>query len=118
MNYRVEFGGGAQVQFHSLTKEAREALIDRAVGLIERSWEDAMIRPPSGDPKFRETVFGSGRGIMGFFVDESAQIVRIFDIVWVDWPGAGLPSGFRYQATVMRPTSRRCWGTLPYFGCL
>ncbi len=27
---------------------------------------DAVIRPPGDDPRFRETVFGSGSGILGF----------------------------------------------------
>ena len=29
MSYRVEFGGGAQAQFHSLPEHARDALYDR-----------------------------------------------------------------------------------------
>jgi len=28
VSYRVEFGGGAQVQFHTVPKDAREALIE------------------------------------------------------------------------------------------
>jgi hypothetical protein len=28
-------------------------------------------------------MFGSGSGILGFYVDEDAQMIRIFDIVWV-----------------------------------
>jgi hypothetical protein len=27
-------------------------------------------------------VFGSGSGILGFYLDEDAQLIRIFDIVW------------------------------------
>ena len=72
MTYRVEFGGGAQVQFHTLPAHAREALIERAVELSEQPW-DAVIRPPGDDPKFRETTFGFGSGIVGFYVDEEAR---------------------------------------------
>jgi hypothetical protein len=28
-------------------------------------------------------VFGSGSGILGFYLDEAAQVIRIFDIVWI-----------------------------------
>ena len=44
---------------------------------------DAVIRPPGADPRFREAVFGPGSGILGFYLDEDAQLIRIFDIVWI-----------------------------------
>ena len=28
-------------------------------------------------------MFGSGNGLLGFYVDEDAQLIRIFDIVWI-----------------------------------
>jgi hypothetical protein len=28
-------------------------------------------------------VFGSGSGILGFYLDEDPQLIRIFDIVWI-----------------------------------
>jgi len=83
VSYRVEFGAGAQVQFHTLPERARDALIDRAADLAERPWDDAVVRPPGDDARFRETVFGSGHGILGFYLDENAQLIRIFDIVWI-----------------------------------
>lgn len=82
MSYRGEFSGGTHVQFHSLPEDAREALIARAVDLADRPW-DAAARPPGADTRFRETVFGSGNGLLGFYVDEAAQLIRIFDIVWI-----------------------------------
>ena len=82
MSYRVEFGGGAQVQFHSLPERARDALVGCAAELAGQPW-DAVVRPPGDDARFREAVFGSGSGIVGFYVDEAAQLIRIFDIVWV-----------------------------------
>jgi hypothetical protein len=30
-------------------------------------------------------VFGSGNGILGFYLDEDAQLIRIFDILWIGW---------------------------------
>jgi hypothetical protein len=82
MSYRVEFGGGAQVQFHSLPEEARDLMVERAVELADEPW-DAVVRPPGNDPRFRETTFGSGNGLLGFYVNEDARLIRIFDIVWV-----------------------------------
>lgn len=82
MTYRVKFGGGAQVQFHSLPEDAQDALIERAVELADKPW-DAIVRPPGNDTKFREAVFGSGSGLLGFYLDEQAVLIRIFDIVWI-----------------------------------
>lgn len=82
MTYRVEFGGGAQAQFHTLPAHARDALIECAVEISWKPW-DAYIRPPGDDPRFRETTFGLGAGIIGFYVDDDTRQVRIFDIVWV-----------------------------------
>ena len=79
VTYRVEFGGGARIQFHSLPEDARDALIERAV---DRPW-DAVVRPPGNDARFREAVFGAGRGLLGFYIDERALLIRIFDIVWI-----------------------------------
>jgi hypothetical protein len=81
VSYRVEFGAGAQVQFHHLPSRARDALIERAVELSDRPW-DADYRPPGTDPRFRETTFGLATGIIGFYIDEDARLIRIFDIVW------------------------------------
>jgi hypothetical protein len=78
----VEFGGGAQLQFHTLPEQARDALIERAAELAGEPW-DAVVRPPGDDPRFREAVFGSGSGILGFYLDEHAQLIRIFDILWI-----------------------------------
>jgi len=82
VTYRVEFGAGAQVQFHSLQAWGRDALIERTVELSDRPW-DAAIRPPGADARFRETIFALGAGIIGFYVDDAARQIRIFDIVWV-----------------------------------
>ena len=72
MTYRVEFGGGAQVQFHGLPEDARDALVERAADLAEEPW-DAVVLPPGDDPAFRETVSGPGQGILAFHVDGSGQ---------------------------------------------
>jgi hypothetical protein len=35
------------------------------------------------NPRFREVVFGAGQGILGLYLDQEAQLIRIFDVVWV-----------------------------------
>jgi hypothetical protein len=82
VSFRVEFGVGAQVQFHTLPQDAKDALVECAADLANRPW-DAVARPPGDDPRFREKVFGSGNGILGFYIDDQSEIIRIFDIVWM-----------------------------------
>ncbi len=65
MTYRVEFGGGAQVQFHFLPQDAREALIEKAVELADQPW-DAAIKPPGADTRFREAVLALATACSGF----------------------------------------------------
>ena len=61
MTYRVRFEAYALVQLHGLPSEAFDALLDRAVELVEAPW-DAVVMPPSDDPAYRQTVFGPGWG--------------------------------------------------------
>lgn len=76
------FGLGAQVQYHTLPEHAQDALVSRAADLVDQPWDDVTIRPPGIDPRYRETVFGAGRGILGIFVDDNAETITIFDILW------------------------------------
>jgi hypothetical protein len=82
VSYRAEFGGGAQVQYHSLPEGAQDALRERATELADRPW-DAIIRPPGADARFQEAIFDQGKGLLGFYVDEDVQLIRIFDILWL-----------------------------------
>lgn len=81
MSYRVTFGGGAAVQFHSLPEAGQDALVARAADLAEAPWDARVL--PGGDPRFRLALFDDGRGLVAFFLDEAVQEVRIFNIVWV-----------------------------------
>jgi hypothetical protein len=42
------------------------------------------VLPPGDDPAFREAIFGQGRGLLAIHVDDAAQIIRIFNIVWLE----------------------------------
>jgi hypothetical protein len=39
--------------------------------------------PPGRDPAFRRTVFGNGLGLLTFYVDDAAELIRIFSIIWI-----------------------------------
>ncbi|WP_237109776.1 hypothetical protein [Nonomuraea sp. MG754425] len=50
----------------------------RTADLLAEPWDARMI---GEDDRFRRAVFG-GRGLVSFFVDESAHALRIFDVTW------------------------------------
>lgn len=83
MSYRVTFGGGAAIQYHDLPEFAQDAVIARAVRLVEAPWEDTVVLPPGDDPAFRETIIGAGRGLLAFYVNDSEETISIFNIVWL-----------------------------------
>jgi hypothetical protein len=39
--------------------------------------------PPGDDPAYRRTVFGGGLGLVVFHVDDSAELIRIFELLWI-----------------------------------
>jgi hypothetical protein len=80
-SYRIEFGGPALVQLIGLPPEAFDALAERAAELTDEPW-DAVMMAPGHDPALRETPFGHGAGFISFRFDETAGLVRIFNIVW------------------------------------
>ena len=53
--------------FTGLSEDAHDALIERAADLADVPWE----------------VVGFSRGILSFHVDESARLIRIFNVVWI-----------------------------------
>lgn len=82
MSYSVRFESAALVQLNGLPPGAFDALVERAVGLVDEPW-DAAVMPPGDDPAYRMTVFGSGLGLLTFHTDDTAEIIRIFDITWI-----------------------------------
>jgi mRNA-degrading endonuclease RelE of RelBE toxin-antitoxin system len=82
VTYRVRFEAYALVQLHGLPSEAFDALLDRVVELVEAPW-DAVVMPPGDDQAYRQTVFGSGWGLLIFHVDDNAELIRIFDLIWI-----------------------------------
>jgi hypothetical protein len=82
VTYRVRFEAYALVQLHGLPSEAFDALLHRVVELVEAPW-DAVVMPPGDDPAYRQTVFGSGWGLLTFHVNDNAELIRIFDLTWI-----------------------------------
>lgn len=56
--------------------------MQRAVELARAPW-DASVLPPGDAASFREAVFGDGRGLVDFYVDDKSETIRIFNLVWI-----------------------------------
>lgn len=82
MIFRVVFAAGAAAQYHDLPPVAQEALVYRAVELAKAPW-DANVLPPGDRTSFREAIFGDGRGLVDFYVDDNVGTIRIFNLVWI-----------------------------------
>ncbi len=59
--------------------DAFDALVSALAHVSEQPW-DAMPMH-AAEPEFRQTVFG-GLGLVSFYVDDTAEILRVFDITW------------------------------------
>ena len=84
MTYRIAFAAGAAAQFHNLPKHARDAVVHRAADLVERPWDGVTALPPGDDPAFQEVVFGNGPGLLAVHVNETDELIRIFNILWLE----------------------------------
>jgi hypothetical protein len=52
------------------------------VVLVDEPW-DAAVLPPGDDSAYRMVVFGAGYGLLSFYADDTAELIRIFDITWI-----------------------------------
>lgn len=67
---------------NGLPADAFDALLERVIDLVDSPW-DASILPAGDDPAYRMTIFGDGYGLLSFHADDTAEIIRIFDITWI-----------------------------------
>ncbi|WP_214409899.1 hypothetical protein [Sphaerisporangium fuscum] len=81
MSYRVEFHLSALAQLEGLPDEAFDALVKRAADLVDAPWDAEVLYLE--EPEFRHTLFGDF-GVMAFHVDQCAELIRIFNVTWVD----------------------------------
>ena len=49
---------------------------------MDAPWH-AIVMPPGDDPAYRQAVFGSGWGLLTLHVDDDAELIRIFDLIWI-----------------------------------
>jgi len=82
VTYRVRFEGAALVQLNGLPRDAFDALVASMVNLVDEPW-DATVLPPGDDPAYRQTVFGDGYGLLSFHLDEAAELIRVFNVLWI-----------------------------------
>jgi hypothetical protein len=82
VTYRVLFERDALVQLNGFPPGAFDALVERVLQLVEEPW-DAVVMPPGDDPAVRQTVFGRGYGLLVFYADDNAELIRIFDLTWI-----------------------------------
>jgi len=74
--------GTGLVQLSGMPPDAFDAMVERVVGLVDAPW-DADLLDARGDPEYRQVVFGQGLGLLSFRVEDSAELIRIFDITWI-----------------------------------
>jgi hypothetical protein len=91
VTYQVRFAGPALRQLDGLPKDAFDALVDRVVILLDEPW-DATVMWPGNDPAYRETAFGAGLGFISFHADDTAELIRVFRIVWAGLRGPRHPA--------------------------
>jgi hypothetical protein len=82
VSYQVRFEGKALVQLNGLPLAAFEAIVERVADLVDEPW-DAVLMTDGGDPAYRQTTFGQGYGLLTFRVDDTAELIRVFDIAWI-----------------------------------
>jgi hypothetical protein len=84
VTYRVEFDVDTALQFHTLPTHAREALFLRVAELSTAPWDGTSPLGPASAPAYREAVFGNGYGLLVIHVDDTDELIRILDILWID----------------------------------
>lgn len=79
MSYRVELHATALAQISGLPSAAYDALVTSLAVVAERPWEAMALY--NDEPEYRQVIFGTF-GLVSFYVDETAEIIRVFDITW------------------------------------
>ncbi|MEV4266787.1 hypothetical protein [Kribbella sp. NPDC049584] len=79
MTYRVEFHASALAQLQGLPPSAFDGLVERVTTLVGAPWETQIL--DQDEPNFRQCIFG-GLGLLSFHVDDSRELIRIFDVTW------------------------------------
>jgi hypothetical protein len=83
VSYRVEFAATADVQLVGLPDDAFAALVDALVKVVRDPWGQSGQESPDDDPAYRWLAFGTGLGVVLFYLDEPQRIVRVYDVTWI-----------------------------------
>jgi hypothetical protein len=75
----VEFHASALGQLQGLPSQAFDALVERVSKLAGAPWDSQSL--DRDETAFRQCVFG-GLGLLSFHVDDSDELIRIFDVTW------------------------------------
>ena len=84
MTHRVEFEGAALVQLNGLPSPAFDALVERVAALVQGPWEPTSWHLET--TRRTAAIFGEGYVLLSFYVDDAAELIRIFDIAWIGLP--------------------------------
>ncbi|QFG21144.1 hypothetical protein [Actinomadura sp. WMMB 499] len=79
MSFRVELHATPSAQMSGLPSDAFDALVSTMVDAAERPW-DAMAMY-NDEPEYRQVIYGTA-GLVSFYVDVEAEIIRVFDVTW------------------------------------
>jgi mRNA-degrading endonuclease RelE of RelBE toxin-antitoxin system len=79
VTYRVEFHASALAQLQGLPPSAFDALVERVSKLVGAPWDTQTL--DRDEPSFRQCIFG-GHGLLSFHIDDSRDLIRIFDVTW------------------------------------
>ncbi|MFI6320739.1 hypothetical protein ACIBG8_24595 [Nonomuraea sp. NPDC050556] len=79
MSYRIKLESSALAKLGNFPSDALAALVERSATLVDEPWDASALYPGRSD--YRETTFGAV-GIMRFLVDEDAELIRVYEIVW------------------------------------
>ncbi len=84
MSHRPVLTARALVQFHDLAADPviYDALMGRILRLADAPWDGWPVYPGGAEPGSRQAQFGE-YGLMSFRVDDEAETVIIFSIIWV-----------------------------------
>ena len=80
MSYRPHLESGALRQMHGLPDRAIEMLVTLLARVCDDPY-DPVLSAPTGVPQRRVADVGDF-GFIVFAVDETAGLIRVFDLVW------------------------------------
>jgi hypothetical protein len=83
VTYRAALTGRALSQFSDLTAVpgVYAVLMERIVQLTEAPWDAWAVPAGGNEPAFRQADFGE-HGLLSFRIDEQAETLIIFSLLW------------------------------------